>query len=107
MPKFEPTDEQRKTVERAAGFGLPQDKICKLVVSDRTSRSIDDDTLRRALRLNLSEGRRLPTTPWFARSMSRGRLLAILRLGPTWPQTGYSRPSHHAPARQFDGISLR
>jgi len=46
MPKFEPTDEQRKTVERAAEFGLPQDKTCQLVVSDRTGRPIDDDTLR-------------------------------------------------------------
>src|SRR5215469_15304939 len=56
MPKFEPTDEQRKTVERAAGFGLPQDKICQLVVSDRTGRPIDDDTLRRHFTLELERG---------------------------------------------------
>ena len=56
MPKFEATDEQRKTVERAAGFGLPQDKICQLVVSDRTGRPIDDDTLRRHFTLELERG---------------------------------------------------
>jgi hypothetical protein len=56
MPKFEPTEEQRKTVERAAGFGLPQDKICQLVVSDRTGRPIDDDTLRRHFALELERG---------------------------------------------------
>ena len=56
MPKFEPTDEQRKTVERAAGFGLPQDKICQLVVSDRIGRPIDDDTLRRHFALELERG---------------------------------------------------
>jgi hypothetical protein len=53
MPKFEPTDEQRKTVERAAGFGLPQDKICQLVVSDRTGRPIDE---RKAFRAELDRG---------------------------------------------------
>jgi len=56
MPKFEPTDEQRQTVERAAGFGLPQDKICQLVVSDRTGGPIDDDTLRKAFRAELDRG---------------------------------------------------
>jgi hypothetical protein len=56
MPKFEPTEEQRKTVERAAGFGLPQDKICQLVVSDRTGRPIDDDTLRRHFAFELERG---------------------------------------------------
>src|SRR5262252_8478613 len=49
-------EEQRKTVERAAGFGLPQDKICQLVVSDRTGRPIDDDTLRRHFALELERG---------------------------------------------------
>ena len=56
MPKFEPTEEQRKTVERAAGFGLPQDKICQLVVSDRTGRPIDDDSLRRHFAFELERG---------------------------------------------------
>ena len=30
-PRFEPTDEQRATVERAAGLGFTQDKICALL----------------------------------------------------------------------------
>jgi hypothetical protein len=31
MPNFESTDEQRLTVEKAAGFGLPHDQICQPV----------------------------------------------------------------------------
>src|SRR5215831_17027398 len=30
-PRFEPTDEQRAMVERAAGLGFTQDKICALL----------------------------------------------------------------------------
>jgi hypothetical protein len=42
--------------ERAAGFGLPQDKICQLVVSERIGRPIDDDALRKAFRAELDRG---------------------------------------------------
>ena len=49
MPKVEPTDEQRKIVAKAAGFGL-QDKICQLVISERTGRPIDKKILAAAFR---------------------------------------------------------
>jgi hypothetical protein len=49
MPKVESTDEQRKIVAKAAGFGL-QDKICQLVISERTGRPIDKKILAAAFR---------------------------------------------------------
>jgi len=45
MPRFEPTDEQRQIVEKASGFGLPHADICQLVISSRTGRGIDRETL--------------------------------------------------------------
>jgi hypothetical protein len=32
---------EREIVETAAGFGLPHDKICQLIVSERTGKPID------------------------------------------------------------------
>jgi len=40
LPRFVPTEEQRKIVEKAAGFGLPQEKICQLVISERTGKPV-------------------------------------------------------------------
>jgi hypothetical protein len=37
MPAYAPTVKERKIVEKAAGFGLPHDKICQLIVSDSTT----------------------------------------------------------------------
>jgi hypothetical protein len=55
-PRFVPTDEQRKIVEKAAGFGLPQDKICQLIISKRTGKPIDKKTLAEAFRAELDRG---------------------------------------------------
>jgi hypothetical protein len=38
MPAYAPTVKERKIVEKAAGFGLPHDKICQLIVSERTGK---------------------------------------------------------------------
>jgi hypothetical protein len=40
MPAYAPTAKERKIVEKAAGFGLPHDKICQLIVSERTGKPI-------------------------------------------------------------------
>ena len=56
MPKFEPTEEQRKTVERATGVGLPQETICQLIVSERTGKPIDVETLEKHFRFELDRG---------------------------------------------------
>jgi hypothetical protein len=40
MPTYAPTVKERKIVEKAAGFGLPHDKICQLIVSERTGKPI-------------------------------------------------------------------
>jgi len=56
MPSFVPTDEQRRIVEKAAGFGLPQERICQLIVSERTGKAIDKKTLGEAFRAELDRG---------------------------------------------------
>jgi type IV secretory pathway ATPase VirB11/archaellum biosynthesis ATPase len=56
LPRFVPTDEQRKIVEKAAGFGLPQEKICQLVISERTGKPVYKKTLAEAFRAELDRG---------------------------------------------------
>jgi len=56
MPRFGPTDEQRRIVEKASGFGLPQEKICQLIISERTGNPIDKKTLAEAFRAELDRG---------------------------------------------------
>jgi hypothetical protein len=89
LPRFVPTDEQRKIVEKAAGFGLPQEKICQLVISERTGKPIDKKTLAEAFRAELGRGmavtdsrvsgsagaqvRAYRATPWFDYSSDRLR----------------------------------
>jgi hypothetical protein len=53
MPTYVPTVKERKIVEKAAGFGLPHDKICQLIVSERTGKPIDPKTLREVFRVEL------------------------------------------------------
>jgi hypothetical protein len=57
MPKFVPTDEQRDIVRRAAGFGLPQEYICELVVSERTKKPVSLETLGKHFRTELDHGK--------------------------------------------------
>ena len=45
-PAYAPTAKEREIVEEAAGFGLPHDKICQLIVSERTGKPIEAKTLR-------------------------------------------------------------
>jgi hypothetical protein len=47
MPACAPTATEREIVEKAAGFGLPHDKICQLIVSERTGKPIDAKCARR------------------------------------------------------------
>ena len=46
MPAYTPTAKEREIVEKAAGFGLPHDKICQLIVSERTGKPIGLYTTR-------------------------------------------------------------
>ena len=64
MPRFEPTPEQRKTVETMAGHGIPHVDIARVIISPRTGRGIDATTLRAAF------GHR-PTAPSRSRCISR------------------------------------
>jgi hypothetical protein len=56
MPRFEPTDEQRKAVETMAGHGIPHVDIARVVINPRTGRGIDPTTLRSAFRHELDVG---------------------------------------------------
>jgi hypothetical protein len=56
MPRFEPTDEQRKAVETMAGHGIPHVDIARVIISPRTNRGIDPTTLRAAFRHELDVG---------------------------------------------------
>ena len=56
MPRFEPTPEQRESVETLAGYGIPHEDIARLVVSPRTKAAIDAKTLRLAFRDELDVG---------------------------------------------------
>jgi hypothetical protein len=53
---FAPTKEQRDQVEAMAGYGIPHEDICRLVINPRTGCPIDDKTLRRHFRYELDTG---------------------------------------------------
>ena len=61
MPKFVPTDEQREMVRRTTGFGLPQEYICQLIVSERTGKPISLETLGKHFRTELDAGKATAT----------------------------------------------
>jgi hypothetical protein len=58
MPAYASTAKEREIVERAVGFGLPHKHICELIVSERTGKPIDLDTLANG---TLSGARRRPS----------------------------------------------
>lgn len=55
-PPFVPTREQRSQVEAMAGFGLPQERICLLVINPTTGRPIDEKTLRAHFADEIAQG---------------------------------------------------
>ena len=46
-----------RPLERVAGFGLPHEDICQLVINPRTGKAISGETLRSAFRKELDRGR--------------------------------------------------
>jgi hypothetical protein len=56
-----PTGDQRETVRRSADFGLPQQYICELIVSERTGKPISLETLGKAFRAELDAGKATAT----------------------------------------------
>ncbi len=52
---FEPTPEQRRTVEMLSAMGIPQEKICLLILS-KMGKPIDLKTLRKYFRTELDTG---------------------------------------------------
>lgn len=56
MPKYEPTDEQRKTVRTLVGYGLRHEQICEVVINPRTQLPITEKTLRHHFKKEIREG---------------------------------------------------
>lgn len=53
---FEPTAEQRKLVESAAGFGIPQEDIARLIINPQTGKPLAPKSLRLHFRAELDTG---------------------------------------------------
>lgn len=53
---FVPTAEQRKMVKAMAGYGIPEDDICKVITNPQTGNAIDGKTLRKHFRTELDTG---------------------------------------------------
>ena len=53
---FHPTDEQRKVVEGAAGYGMPQDQIALLITNPATGKPIGETTLKEHFHVELQRG---------------------------------------------------
>ena len=54
--EFEPTQEQRDNVEAMIGFGLTEEEICSLVKNPETGKPIDQKTLRKHFRAEITAG---------------------------------------------------
>ena len=59
---FEATADQRNTVKIMSGLGVPQEKICLLVINRQTRKPISEPTLRRAFRREIDSGQTELTT---------------------------------------------
>ena len=54
--KFEPTREQRLTVEFMAGAGIPEDDMARVVINPRNNEAIGKTTLRKHFKAELDQG---------------------------------------------------
>ena len=53
---FVPTPEQRRTVKILVGLGIPQEKICLMVVNPRTDKPLDPKSLRKHFSREIEAG---------------------------------------------------
>jgi len=53
---FVPTPEQRNSVKVLAELGIPQEKICQLVINPQTGKRLDQKTLRRHFEHEIATG---------------------------------------------------
>jgi hypothetical protein len=53
---FIPTADHRKMVKAMAGYGIPEDEICKIVINPTTNKPVDGKTLRKHFRDELDTG---------------------------------------------------
>lgn len=55
-PHFRPTDEDRQTVRKLAGYGLTQEQIAQVIVNPSTNKPISVDTLHKSMGTEFHEG---------------------------------------------------
>jgi hypothetical protein len=53
---FVPTAEQRNSVKALAGLGIPQEKICQLVVNPQTGKPLNEKSLRKHFKREIATG---------------------------------------------------
>jgi hypothetical protein len=53
---FVPTPEQRNTVKVLAELGIPQEKICQLVINPQTAKPLDEKSLRKHFKREIATG---------------------------------------------------
>ena len=56
QPPFTPTDEQRAMVKAAAGYRIPEDEICLVIINPRSKRPISGMTLRKHFADEIAQG---------------------------------------------------
>jgi hypothetical protein len=56
QPKFEPTQEQRYQVKLMKALGIPEDRICKIIINPQTGKPVAPMTLARAFAPELERG---------------------------------------------------
>src|SRR5215510_11959314 len=81
MPAYAPTAKERKIVEKAAGFGLPHDKICQLIVSERTGKPIGLNTTRGGDAIYPAPAQSIPATRYHRICRCRRFVKEITRRG--------------------------
>lgn len=97
-PPFEPTYEQRKTVEAMVGYGIPQDSICQIITkSDGTP--ISKPTLEKHFRAEIDQGA-VKANAKIAESLFKQAVGGNVTAGIWWTKArmGWKEP----PARQVN-----
>ena len=91
---FEATADQRNTVKIMSGLGVPQEKICLLVINRQTRKPISEPTLRRAFRREIDSGQTELTT-------LVGNMLVEAALADPRPSGSRSKATRRDSTRRF------
>lgn len=94
--KFIPTDEQRKTVKKMAGVGIPVDEICECIINPNTSNPISKQTMYDNFRAELKIGMTEANTS-VAHSLHQQAVNGNVTAGIWWTKArmGWSEKKQH------------